>query len=262
MWDLGVDPVALNVDPEGYDGPRSRAQPFFHRSGWLRLAVARFEMPFITWRRTLIACVTDHGEVLTPGVACRLFAMPISSVHPAEEHPPAELEEVIADLYADFLGRTDQDNLLYLEEANEQADAKLRRFEARGAALQRKVEAATRQLRAARRRPEATAEQRDLIDLKLSRLSTASDELAAEARRRAQGAREATNELEAAILRALRRLGTVEDRMTVRWRARSSGTVRIAPLHWQEEAWCADAWRERRTSPVVVGWGVPGRSEF
>lgn len=152
MWGFGIDPVALDVDPEGYDGPCSRAQPFLHRSGW--------------W------CVSD------------------------------------------------------------------------------------------RRRSEATVEQRDLIDLKLSRLSTAIDQLPAEARRGGHEAREATNELEAAKLWALRRLGSVEDRMPVRWWARPPRTDRIAPRHWQEEAWYADALRERKTSPIVMGWGVPGRLEF
>lgn len=103
MRDFGIDPVTIDVDPEGYDGPPSRVAPFVHRSGWMRISEARFEMPFITWRRTLIACVTDHGERLAPDVASRLFAMPASIPRAAEEHAPDDLEDLTDDLYADFL---------------------------------------------------------------------------------------------------------------------------------------------------------------
>ena len=46
--DLGIDPVTIGVDPEGI---RRAAEPrvsFVHRSGWLRISEARFEMLFIT----------------------------------------------------------------------------------------------------------------------------------------------------------------------------------------------------------------------
>lgn len=240
MWDFGIDPVAIDVDPEGYDGPPGRALPFMHRSGWLRVSLARFDMPFITWRRTLIACVTDRGEVLSPNIACRLFSMPVSRPREPDEHPPEELDEVMEDLYADFLSRTDQDNLFYLEEASEQADARLRRFETRGAALLAKIEAATRALRKERRRPGASAEDASRIDAQLARLSTIGDAIAAEQRRQAAGIRGETAGLEGDIFAALRGLGTVEERQTVRWRAvpaRYGRPIRFEVHRAESEMW-------------------------
>ena len=219
MHDFGIDPFAIDVDPEGYDGPPTRVAPFIHRSGWLRISEARFEMPFITWRRTLIACVTDYGERLAPWVASLLFAMPTSPPRSADENPPDELDEVTDDLYADFLGRTDADNLLYLEEASERAAAKITSFEAKGAALLAKMDAVTRALRAERRKSDASPAQRAAIDAKLDRLAAMGDELAIEARRRAAGIRGETVRLEADIFAALREHGEVEHHVTVRWRS-------------------------------------------
>lgn len=254
MRDFGVDAVALDVDPDGYDGPSGLALPFHHRSGWLHISEARFEMPFITWRRTLIACVTDYGEVLSPGVASRLFAMPTSHPRAAEENPPDELDEVTEALYDDFLGRTDADNLLYLEEANERGEARIRSFEARGAGLLAKVDAATRHLRGERRWPETSTADRAVIDAKLARLSLVGDELAAEMRLRAAGIRAETTELEAAILAALRDHGEVEHRTTVRWRsvpARSGRPVQFELRRPESEVWSLVV-RDRSTQ--VVGW--------
>lgn len=254
MRDLGIDPVALDVDPEGYDGPPSRVVPFIHRSGWLRISEARFEMPFITWRRTLIACVTDYGEVLSPGVASRLFAMPTSPPRPAEEHPPDELDDVTENLYADFLGRTDTDNLLYLEEASERAESKIKDFEARSAALLAKMDAVTRALRAERRKPNADRTQRAALDGKLDRLSGMGDELAVEARRRAAGVRGETAQLEADIFAALREHGEVVPHATVRWRSvpvRFGRSVRLETQRLESEVWSLIV-RDRST--LVSGW--------
>lgn len=254
MRDLGLDPVSIDVDLEGYDGPPSRVIPFIHRSGWLRISEARFEMPFITWRRTLIACVTDYGERLAPGVASRLFAMPISPPRAAEENPPDELDDLTDDLYADFLGQTDADNLLYLEDANERAEARIRSFEARSAALLAKMDALTRALRADRRKPDASPARRAAIDAKLDRLAAMSDELAVEARRRAAGIRGETAQLEADIFTALRDHGDVEHRATVRWRSvpvRFGRPVRLDTHRLDSEVWSLVV-RDRST--LVAGW--------
>lgn len=258
MAELGCAILVLILSPSTSIpkdiGPPSRVAPFVHRWGWLRISEARFEMPFIVWRRTLIACVTDYGERLAPGVASRLFAMPTSPPRAAEENPPDELDAITDDLYADFLGRTDADNLLYLEEANERVEAKIRSFEARSEAQLAKMSAVTRTLRAERRKLDASPAQQDAIDVKLDRLAAMGDDLAIEARRRAAGIRGETAQLEADIFAALREHGGVEHRATVRWRSvpvRFGRPVRLHTHRLDSELWSLVL---RDWSTLVAGW--------
>jgi hypothetical protein len=71
---------------------------------------ARMVMPFCTWRRTLVACVSDHGEIYPPKVASRLLAMPTSLPRETVDGPPEVLNDLTEALYWDFLGAMDQEN--------------------------------------------------------------------------------------------------------------------------------------------------------
>lgn len=253
MWDVGVDPVELYVDLEGYDGPARFVRPFRLRSGWLRVSEARFEMPFTTWRGTLIACVTDDGETLSPRLASRLFELPTSEPRVVCEHPPEELEAATDRLFADFLRRTDADNLLYLEEAVERGAMRLRRFEVRCAVFIAKLAGQIRALRAERRRPESTAEDRERIDARLRRLYEMWDQLEAETARRALAAREETADLEAEVFAALLRgHGEVEDRATIRWRAMPSRLFR--PVRLERIKPETEIWRVAQRDPSTWMW--------
>lgn len=105
--EFGIFPVAVNIYLEGYDGPTWEVSPFRHRSGWLMMSEARMVMPFGTWRRPLVAAVSDQGEVYPPWIAARLLDMPMSLPKDAEYDPPDQLEEVMDGLYWDFLGQID-----------------------------------------------------------------------------------------------------------------------------------------------------------
>lgn len=256
LVEFGSTPVALDIYPEGYEGPSWETSPFRHRTGWLMVSEAWFPMPFITWRQVLVACVTDQGEEFPPSIASRLFRMPTSLPRPADHDPPEELEEITERLYEDFLHRTNHDNLLYLEEAADRAEGKLQRFEMRSRGLQNKIDAAVRRLRVERRRS-ADSGQRDDIDVKLHRLSAMTDQLAESFRRRAAEIRAETDDVASAVLAVQGRRGRLEHLYTVSWRTRSSRTRPGLKLPlFQEEPWSVEAWRDRIVNGPSVGWGI------
>ncbi len=145
--DFGLFPVAVDIYPQGYEGPAREAATFRHRSGWLMVSEARMVMPFGTWRRPLVACISDHGEVYPPSIAARLLAMPTSLPKDAEADPPELLDEMMDALYWDFLGAMDGENLRYLQDAEEHNEKKLRDFGERSFLVEEKFAVHMRELR-------------------------------------------------------------------------------------------------------------------
>ena len=258
--EFGAAPIALDFYLDTFDGPAWAIKPFQQRSGWLMVADARFPMPFIVWKRTLVACITDHGEVLSPGLANVVFSMPTSLPRVLEDYAPDALDEVMADRYKSFLKRTEQDNLDHLGEAQERTQVRVSMFESECRALENQIAQAVRGLRTARRRNDVSREAQQEIDAKLERYSAIADTLGPIMRDRVRDMRSADDMLERAVTASIGRPGTLEHRYTVRWRAvsrRTAVTIKV-PLY-QEDAWSADSWKARRLASPV-GWGINQRS--
>lgn len=175
--EFGAAPIALDFYLDAFDGPASAIKPFQQRSGWLMVTDARFPMPFIVWKRTLVACITDHGEVLSPGMANVVFSVPISLPRVLEDYPPDALDEMLTDLYRSFLKRTEQDNLDHLGEAQERTQVRVSMFESECRALENQIAQAMRGLRTGRRRNDVSRETQREIDAKLERYSAMADRL-------------------------------------------------------------------------------------
>lgn len=252
--DFGIFPLAVNIYLGGYDGPAWNVSPFRYRSGWLMVSEASMVTPFWTRRRQLIAAISEHGEVYPPWIAARLLQMPMSLPKDAECDPPDQLEEVMDGLYWDFLGRTDQESLRLLQEEQECVDAKIRDFEARCATFEDKVWAAIRSLRAERRQDGLSALRRIEIDNQLKRLLEMPDELALGMMQRVAEMRRATDSLEEDVFSSLADHGEIETTYVLHWTARSHRrgmSIRL-PV-FQEEAYSAEAWRNREESDVFRG---------
>lgn len=193
---------------------------FRNKSGWLAVSEARLEMTFTTWRRSLVACITDEGEIVSGKLATDLIGAPMSLPNVAEEPPPDDLDAIIDDLYWDFLGETDLQNLAWLDDAMERAEDLIRKLQLRCDHVDRMIGAKLRSLRAQRRvvppGPEALA-----IDQKVVRFEEASGQLARAARRRAEETRRATDSIAAEIFDAQKDHGELERLYTIAWRARS-----------------------------------------
>lgn len=252
--EFGVFPVAVNIYLGGYDGPAWNTAPFRHRSGWLMVSEARMVMPFGTWRRPLLAAISDHGEVYPPWIAARLLDMPMSLPRDAECEPPDQLEEVMDGLFWDFLGRMDRENLRFLEEEQERRDARIREFEDRCAAFVTKLWAAIRSLRAERRREGLSAARQIEIDARLKRLLEMPDELASGMRERIAEMRRETEALEEVVLSSLADHGEIEPLFVIHWTARSQrrGMAIQLPV-FQEEPYSVEAWRNREQSGMAHG---------
>jgi len=252
--EFGIFPVAIDVYLKGYEGRSLEIWPFRHQSGWLMVSEARMVMPFGTWRRPLLACVSDHGEVFPPWIAARLLAMPTSLPRDAEIEPPEALEEAMDALYWDFLGAMDLENLRYLHDAEEQMEVRVHRFEAECANFELRLFATIRELRSEQRREGVPDSRRVLIDAKLKRLNEMLDELACGMRRRTGEMRRETEGLEESIFASLEDHGEIEHLYTVHWTARLSrrGTMLRLPL-FQEEPYSAEAWRKSDQSTTPQG---------
>jgi hypothetical protein len=246
LHDFGLFPVAVDIYPQGYEGPVREAAPFRYRSGWLMVSEARTAMPFGTWRRPLVACISDHGEVYPPSIAARLLAMPTSLPKDAEVDPPEALEEVLDALYWDFLGAMDGENLRYLQEAEEHTEKKLRDFEVRCVFVEEKLAVHMRELRQERRRGEASPERRVQIDSTLARLEGIGDQFAVDMRNYMSILRGENEDLREAILSALTDHGEVEHLYTIHWTVRQNrrGITLRLPV-FQEEPFNVEAWRNR-----------------
>ncbi|PZU92794.1 MAG: hypothetical protein DI527_09035 [Chelatococcus sp.] len=260
--EFGAAPIALDFYLDAFDGPTWAIKPFQQRSGWLMVVEARFPMPFIIWKRTLIACITDHGEVFSAVMANVVFSMPTSLPRVLEDYTPDALDEVMGDLYRSFLKRTEQDNLDHLGEAQERTQVRVSMFESECRALENQIAQAIRGLRTARRQGDVSRETQQEIDAKLKRFSAMADTLGPIMRDRIRDMRSADDMLESAVMASFGRPGTLEHRYTVRWRAvsrRTAVTIKV-PLY-QEDSWSADSWKTRRL-PSPVGWGINQRSTF
>jgi hypothetical protein len=251
LRDFGTFPVAVDVYPQGYEGPAREAAAFRYRSGWLMASAARMTMPFCTWRRTLLACVSDHGEIYPPNVAARLLAMPMSLPKDAEDDPPEVLEELTDALYWDFLGAMDEENLLYLYEAEEQSEKKLQDFEQRSLLVERKLASHLRQFRQERRREETSLERRAQIDATLARLEMVESQFAAAMRNHLSTIRAENDGLREVIYSALGDHGELEHLYTIRWSARQNRRAKSVRLPvFQEEPFSAEAWRNRNETGI------------
>src|ERR1700730_17041689 len=246
LHDFGTVPVAVDIYPQGYEGPARETALFRYRSGWLMVSEACMAMPFGTWRRTLVACIGAHGEVYPPSIAARLLAMQTSLPKDAEVDPPEALEEEMDALYWDFLGAMDEENLRYLQEAEERTEKKLRDFEERSFLVEEKLAVHVREFRQARRRADATPERRVQIDAILARLEGIGDKFAADMRKYMSTLRGENEELGEAVLSALTDHGEVEHLYTIHWRVRQNR--RGIPLRlpvFQAEPFDVEAWRNR-----------------
>jgi hypothetical protein len=246
LREFGTFPVAVDVYPEGYEGPAREAAPFRYRFGWLMVSEARMVMPFGTWRRPLVACISDHGEVYPPSIAARLLSMPSSLPKDAEIDPPEALEEVTDALYWDFLGAMDEENLRYLQDAEERTDKKLRDFEERSFLVEKKLAVYMREFRRERRRGETSQERRIQIDAILARLEGIGDQFAVDMRTYMSTVRGENEELREAILSALTDHGEIEHLYTIHWTVRRNhwGMALRFPM-FQEEPYSAEAWCNR-----------------
>ena len=217
---------------------------------------ARMVMPFVTWRRPLIACVSDHGEVYPPTVAARLLAMPTSLPKDAEDVPPETLEEVTDALYWDFLGEMDGENLRYLQETEELTEKKLQDFEWRSLLVERKLALHIRELRRERRCADTYPKRRIEIDAILTRLKVIGDKFMVDVRSYISALRAENDELREVIYSALSDHGELEHLYTIHWTVRQNrqGMTFRLPV-FQEEPFSAEAWRNRNEqaiSPVNV----------
>jgi hypothetical protein len=251
LRDFGTFPLAVDVYPEGYEGPAREVTPFRYRSGWLMVSEARMVMPFCTWRRTLVACVSDHGEVYSPSIAVRLLAMPTSLPKEAEAEPPDVLDEVRDALFWDFLGAMDQENLLYLQEAEERTEKTLRDFEWRCRLILQKVKSLMRQLRQERRDSRTRDERRVQIDAALVRLETLDSTFMVDMRDYISTLRAENDDLIDAIHSGLTDHGELEHLYTIRWTVRQHrrGMTLRLPV-FQEEPFSVEAWRNREEPHV------------
>jgi hypothetical protein len=254
LYEFGIFPVAVDIYLEGYEGRPWETAPFRHRSGWLMVSEARMVMPFGTWRRPLIACISDQGEVYAPSIAARLLAVPISLPKDPEIDPPEALEEAMDALYWDFLGAMDLENMRYLHDAEERVEGKIQIFEAQCAGFERKLFAIIRELRSERRREGVADARREAVDAHLKRLGEMLDELAHGMRLRAGEMRRETEELEKVIFSSLTDHGEIEHLYTVHWTARRGrrGMTLRFPL-FQEEPYSAEAWRNSDQSGIPHG---------
>jgi hypothetical protein len=224
--DIVAFPVEVDVFLWAYDGPAWELASFRHRSGWLMVAQARMVTSFAERSRTLVAAISDHGEVYAPHVAARLFDVPSSFPRDAECDPPEELKAAMEALYWDFLGAMDLENLRLLQDAEERTAERISAFEAECASFERKLTAAIRELRRERRRDDLTEARRAEIEARLKRLDDMPGELAMGMRQRIAEMRRETEELEAAVLTALEDHAEIEHCYTARWRSRSRRTRR------------------------------------
>ena len=242
--EFGIFPVAVNLYLGGYDGPARETQPFRYRSGWVMVCEARMVMPFGTWRRPLVAAISDHGEVYSPSVAARLFEIPVSYPKCAESDPPEELAEIMDGLYWDFLGRVDSENLRMMQEEDERTDQKIHRLETRCAEVEAELWVAIRALRAEMRSAAVTAERRAQIEQKLALLLEYPELIARSLRVSIAMLRDEMDRLRDAILASQTEECEIETLFTVHWTARGHRrgmTIRF-PM-FQEENYSAEAWR-------------------
>lgn len=253
-FDFGIYPVAVSLYLGGYDGPAGHLAPFRHRSGWLALSEACLRMPFGTWRRPLVAAISDHGEAYPPWLAARLLQLPMSLPKEAGCEPPEQLEEAMDWLWWDFLGKMDRENLRFLEEEQERRDAEIRRFEDSCSAFEARLAAAIRALRKERRSERLCDAERAENAARLKRFVEMQDELALAMRQQIEEMRRDTEDLERAVLSSLTRYGSVEPRLTIRWTARSHrrGMDIRLPL-FQEEPYGVGNWPARKESGMALG---------
>jgi hypothetical protein len=248
MWrDECAYPIEVDLLLHAYDGPGWAVAPFRHRAGWLLVAEARRMTPFGMRSATLIAAVSDQGEVLPPALAARILDIPTSLPRDAECDAPSELDDAFDDAHLAFCERLDADLLGELEDAQAKVDARIRSFWAECAAFERKLSGAIRELRRKRLRDDPTAEELAAIETRLARLAEMSDELGLGMRRRTAEIRAETDELEAAVFEALEDHGEVEPLHVLRWRARRGGRA------------CGD-WRlsdRRETGLTLHLWSNP-----
>ena len=236
--DIGVFPVEIDFDLASYDGPQWEMSPFRHRLGWLMLAQASVMTPFGLRSATLVAAVSDHGEIFPPHVAARLLDVPTFVPKDAECEPDSDLDDAMDAAFWDFLGTVDLESLRLLEEAQGAVDARITTFERECAAFENKLWTAIRLLRAERRAQTLTGERMVEIDAQLNRYLDMPGELAFGMRQRVREMRAETEELESAVMFSLGEMGELTPRCTVRWRARSCanrfGDIRLgAARDWE-----------------------------
>jgi hypothetical protein len=195
------------------------------------VGVASRTTPFGLMTATLVAAISDHGEVYSDAASRHILDIPTGHPRDAEGDPPEQLSDVLDAHYWDFLGTTDLECLRQLEEADNVNDAKVEKFEAECAAFEAKLWLTIRQLRAERRTLDASAPRRGEIDARLTRLLELPEELARGMRDKIREMRASTDDLEAVVLESLTDHGELEVLYAARWRGRhkvsNRGDIRL-----------------------------------
>lgn len=236
---VGVYPVSVEVFLDGYSGPRRHTYQFLWKSGWLRVSEVEVRTPLANWRKQLVACVTDHGQVIPSGVAARLFEMPVSAPKEVEHAPPDDVDEATDALYWDFLGCCDRMALAELDAANTKVEAYVSALEHRFERVARTAEDKIRAIRKRLRAPNSVLD-REASQASIERLSVMVDRIPAALRKRVLEAREPLNELERKVNDSLGAEGSLREVFTLywttkpRWRGR-----RLRRMPIQEETYTA-----------------------
>lgn len=253
--EFGTAPVALDLYLDAYEGPAWAVKPFRNRSGWLTISEAQFHMSFTTWRRTLVVCLTDQGEVLSNAATEAVFDIPTSLPNEASECEPEEFEAHMDDLEVAFLREVKANNLNFLTDLSERIEARIAAYEVRCRKIEVGIADATRLLRAERRRSDLSSAEIHGIDARLSRLSEMTDTLGQGMRDRIRAMRAQGEDVEAEVMSAFSRPASLTHKCTARWRAvsRWGGAALALPIPkaagWREDNFGSRMWYG------PLGWG-------
>ena len=220
--DFGTVPVEVDVYLDTYYGPAWEVSSLRYRSGWLMVSRASMETHLSEWTSSLVACVDDDGEQISPWLASKFFDMRCSLPRELSETPPVELEIASDALYWDFLGTCDLKHLAMLEEAETTASREIARLEARGETILEQSEAYLASLRAWMRRTALDDPRRKLALQRIALIEDKQRESEIWIRERAARVRNRLETYEAGILDLLLEHGEVEHFYTVHWSARHS----------------------------------------
>lgn len=252
---FGDAPVKLDLYLDAYEGPSWKIKPFRNRSGWLTVVEARLPMSFGTWRRTMVACVSDQGEVFASAQAQAVFDIPASLPMEVDDYEPDCLDAAMDDLQLAFMREADRNNLGFLADLNERIETKIAAYEVQCRKIENGIADAMRFLHAERRQLGVSEETLAGIDTKLARLSEMTDALGAGMRERIGAMRADSDIVEAEVMLALGQPGFIDRTTTVRWRAISRwGRGALdrpisQPIGWRDDNFGS------RMSFGPLGWG-------
>lgn len=214
--------IALYLDLNTAEVPRSKLKGLRRRRGWLRIGHCYFRFQHVSYEREILTCVDDKLEFIPPGLARHLLEMTPTRMDEVDTIEPSSTLDAIQDaLIHDFVRACQRESYNFVRRHSEHVEQKLKGVEERYANAIVEIEILLRRLRSELRMRLLEQSQREIIEEKISAIETEYEKLPYALLRERRDIKSTEEQIERDVMASHGRPPFYEQLYVIRWHTSS-----------------------------------------